>query len=361
MQNKLLFLLAGIGLLLGIAGAVYFSARNPPQSPAFAPTANPYAHAIYANGIIESAQGSGENINVYPEVSGPVVKIFATEGQVLKAGQPLLLIDASVQAATTAQLKAQADAAGALLDELRHQPRPEALEVARAQVEAATASLRQVRDTLMKLRQSAELDPRSVGKDALDTAENVVRVAEANLEVSRRQYELTHAGAWSYDIQNQEKVYQAAKKQYASADALLSKYTLSAPVDGPVIRLNAALGSYVSPQGLYDSYTQANTPIAVMSTAQRYYGVRVYVDEILLPRLAAPEHLVAQMQLRGTDVKLPLEFVRIQPNVSPKIELSDQRQERVDLRVLPVLFRFAKPDKVNVYPGQLVDVYIGSK
>ena len=65
------------------------------------------------------------------------------------------------------------------------------------------------------------------------------------------------------------------------------------------------------------------------------------------------------MSIRGTNIKIPLEFVRVQPFVSPKIELSDQRQERVDVRVLPVIFRFEKPKDLNLYPGELVDVYIG--
>jgi HlyD family secretion protein len=50
----------------------------------------------------------------------------------------------------------------------------------------------------------------------------------------------------------------------------------------------------------------------------------------------------------------------VQPYVSPKIELSNERQEQVDLRVLPVIFRFPKQD-APVYPGQLVDVFIGKK
>jgi HlyD family secretion protein len=67
------------------------------------------------------------------------------------------------------------------------------------------------------------------------------------------------------------------------------------------------------------------------------------------------------MSIRGTDIKVPLEFVRVQPYVSPKIELSNQRQEKVDLRVLPVIFRLQKKDLPTVYPGQLVDVFIGQK
>jgi HlyD family secretion protein len=66
----------------------------------------------------------------------------------------------------------------------------------------------------------------------------------------------------------------------------------------------------------------------------------------------------AQMLIRGTTNRIPLEFERIQPYVSPKIELSDQRTERVDVRVVPVLFRFKPPQDMNIYPGQLVDVYV---
>jgi HlyD family secretion protein len=66
----------------------------------------------------------------------------------------------------------------------------------------------------------------------------------------------------------------------------------------------------------------------------------------------------AQMSIRGSDVKIPLAFVRVQPYVSPKIELSNQRQERVDVRVLPVILKIEKAANVNLYPGELVDVYI---
>jgi HlyD family secretion protein len=65
------------------------------------------------------------------------------------------------------------------------------------------------------------------------------------------------------------------------------------------------------------------------------------------------------MSIRGANIRLPLDYVRVQPIVSPKIELSDQRQERVDVRVLPIIFKVEKPKGVNLYPGELVDVYLG--
>jgi HlyD family secretion protein len=110
---------------------------------------------------------------------------------------------------------------------------------------------------------------------------------------------------------------------------------------------------------VFDSYTQGMVPVLVLGTTPGQLHVRCYVDEILLPRLPDPSAMKAQMSIRGSNIKVPLEYVRTQPLVSPKIELSDQRLERVDVRVLPIIFRFASPAAITLYPGQLVDVYIG--
>jgi len=98
-----------------------------------------------------------------------------------------------------------------------------------------------------------------------------------------------------------------------------------------------------------------------MGMPQNHLNVRAYIDEILVHRLPDPAHLSAQMFIRGTNIHIPLRFARLQPYVSPKIELSDQRLERVDLRVLPVIFSFETPRDLHLYPGQLVDVYVAEK
>jgi HlyD family secretion protein len=125
--------------------------------------------------------------------------------------------------------------------------------------------------------------------------------------------------------------------------------------------VNATAGSYQSSQGSYDPYTQLFDPSVIMGPPQDHLAVRCFVDEILVAQLPSAWHVRAEMSIRGSYTnKVPLEFVRVQPYVSPKIELSNERQEQVDLRVLPVIFRFEKKD-APVYPGQLVDVYIGSQ
>jgi len=357
-MRKLLFALSFIGLLAGCVVAYLSAITQPPLPPAFSPATNPYPKGIYANGIIESDQTSGANINVYPEVPGTVKKILVAEGQEVKKGTLLLLIDDSVQRATVEQLQSQAQAAFTLLNELKAQPRKETLDVAEAQVVAAQAALKTAQDALEKQQAAYDLDPKSVSKDALDSARNAAATAQANLEVACKQRDLTKAGAWIYDINNQERTYNALYKSYLSANALLAKYSLRAQADGKVLAINPIAGSYVSPQGAYDTYTQGMDPVLVLGATQTWLNVRCYVDEILVPRLPAPSRIKAQMSVRGSSAKIPLEYVRMQPIVSPKIELSDQRQERVDVRVLPIIFRIEKPKDVNVYPGQLVDIYI---
>jgi HlyD family secretion protein len=361
MKNQFIFGAAVAGVLLALTGAYLFSIEKKAQPPVFDPATNPYEHGIYANGIVESYQSNGEDINIYPEVSGRITQILVREGDNVKAGAPLIQLDASVQRGLAEQQGHQAEAALATLQELKAEPRKENLDVAKAQVTVAEAGRQTASDEYEKQKHSYDVNPKSVSKDALDNARNALKSADANLEMARRQYALTKAGAWTYDIENQQKQYNALVQAYQSSSALLDKYTIRATADGIVLAINTSTGSYISTQGAYDTYTQGFDPIVVMGGSQTYLAVRCYIDEILVDRLPSPARIRAQMSIRGTNVKIPLEFVRVQPYVSPKIELSDQRQERVDLRVLPVIFRFKNPGTTPIYPGELVDVYVGEK
>ena len=362
MKIRWLFILSVAGAVTGVVAAIFYAQQRPPLPPAFEPAANPYKSGIYANGIIESYQDNGANINLYPEVAGTVVRIPVREGQEVRRGEELLVIEDSVQRALAAQQQAQAEAAEAVLAQLKALPRKETLDVARAQVEASAAGLRTVQDQFDKLQRSYALNARSVSQDAMDNAANAVRVARGNVDVARRQLELTRAGAWVYDIRNQERQVDALRKAAAASAALLGKFVIRAPVDGVVMSVNTAVGAFVSSLGTYGTYTQGYTPVIVMGSVPGTLAVRVYVDEILLQRLPgakAGKGIQARMFVRGTNTSIPLEFLRMQPYVTPKIQLSDQRTERVDVRVLPLLFKFSPPPDVNVYPGQLVDVYVG--
>lgn len=361
MKHRLLFAAALLGFVASLLAAWTYSRQEPPQPPVFKPAANPYARGVYANGIVESEQPAGANINLYPDVPGTVTKVLVHDGDTVKAGDPLLTIDDSVQRASAAQLAAQADAAVAMLDELKAQPRREVLDVASAQMAAAQASLKLAQDQYEKLRRAYSIDPNAISRDTLDTAANGVRVATANLAVVVRQYRLTKAGAWSYDVRNQEAQVLALRRAADAAAALLARYTLRAPADGIVLAMHAAVGSYLTSQGTYDTYAQSNSPVAVLGTSGDHLQVRCYIDEILIHQLPDLRTLKAHMFVRGTSAQADLQFVRVQPYVTPKIELSDQRTERVDVRVLPVIFRIVPNKDVRLFPGQIVDVYVAGK
>jgi HlyD family secretion protein len=361
MKYASIFIASALGVAAGLISAHLLGVEKKPEPPIFTPAPNPFSSGIFANGIVESAQSSGTNVNINPEVSGPVTQILAHEGDQVCAGAVLLTIDDSVQRAIVEQQKLQADASQSALSGLKALPRRENLDVFDAQVTVARASLKTAQDQFDKQQHAYELDPGSVSKESLDNAANAVCLAQANLDLAQKQLDLTRAGAWRFDVDSQEAQHSAAVQAYHAASALLAKYAIKAPVDGVVLSVNSAVGSYVSPAGSYETYTGAFAPVVVMSSAQDQLGVRVYIDEILVSRLPPPEKIRAQMSIRGTDLRIPLEFVRVQPYVTPKIELSNQRQERVDLRVLPVIFRFASRVDARVYPGQLVDVYVGEE
>lgn len=106
-MRKLLFTLSFVGLFAGCMVAYLSGIAQPPLPPAFNPPTNPYLSGFYAEEMVESDQPSGENINVYPEVSGTVKQIPVVEGQAVKKEMVLLVIDDSIQRATTEQLQSQ--------------------------------------------------------------------------------------------------------------------------------------------------------------------------------------------------------------------------------------------------------------
>ena len=312
MKTRLIIVLAVIGVLFGVATAYVLGIQKPPQPPAFTPASNPYKHGIYANGIVESVQDSGENINVYPDVSGTVSAIYVADGQHVSVGDRLFQIEDSVQRGVVEQQLAQAN-------------------LAQTQIKVAQATLKNLREQYDKQAASARLDPRSVSKDMLDSARNSAAIAQASLEAA-------------------EKQFIAATKAYEAARALLDKYLVRAMSEGTILAINSAVGSYASPQGIFGTYTQVFGPVVRMGKIKNGLQVRCYLDEILIERLPRTATMNATMFIHASTTPIALKYIRLQPNVIPKIQLSNERTERVDLRVLPVIFNFdVPPDMTIVY------------
>ena len=62
--------------------------------------------------------------------------------------------------------------------------------------------------------------------------------------------------------------------------------------------------------------------------------------------------------LRGNkQISTPLQFVRFEPYVLPKTSLTGDSTERVDTRVLQVIYGFHRGN-LPIYVGQQMDIYI---
>jgi len=84
--------------------------------------------------------------------------------------------------------------------------------------------------------------------------------------------------------------------------------------------------------------------------------VRVDVDEHDAWRVRGGTQAVASPRGNGS-IRIPLEFVRFEPYVIPKKSLTGDSTERVDTRVLQIIYR-VKEQSAPLYVGQQVDVYI---
>ena len=205
-------------MLVALVAAYLFGIERKAQPPVFTPVSSPYASAIYANGIVESNEAERFKRQYLSRGFRPDHKGAGARRARGAGWRPLFTIDDSVQRATTEQLRLQAEASLALLGELKAQPRAETLAVAKAQVAQAESSLKVARDQYDKtchfLQHRPQIDQQ--GRAGYRTRRR--KAGGCGNGRGRRQYELTKAGAWSYDIVNQQKQYEALKQAYQAAN-----------------------------------------------------------------------------------------------------------------------------------------------
>jgi hypothetical protein len=93
-----------------------------------------------------------------------------------------------------------------------------------------------------------------------------------------------------------------------------------------------------------------------LGTVTDKVNVRVDIDEHDIPRFKPGA--AAMASFRGApDKKFPLDFVRVEPYVIPKKSLTGDNTERVDTRVLQVIYSL-KTEGKPIYVGQQLDVFI---
>ncbi len=302
------YFLQGLGLL-GLAFAIWMvmvtSRAVPVAPPVVLPAKPPYTSYIAAAGIIETRT---LDIQIGTQVAGLVTNISVVVGSRVKKGDPLFKLD---DRSLRAQLAVQRATR----------------QTAQARVREAEASLADLRNRLGLAE--AVTDPRAISKEDLTTRRYAVQTATAHLSSAQADATL-------------------ADSQVKQTETNIDLLTVRAPVDGEVLQINTRVGEFAQAGPL-------TTPLMLFGNIDRLH-VRVDIDENDAWRFHEQAHAMAFM--RGNpSLNTVLTHEWTEPFVVPKKSLTGGTTERVDTRVMQVVYSFQRAE-LPVYVGQQMDVYI---
>jgi multidrug efflux pump subunit AcrA (membrane-fusion protein) len=305
MKNVLLPIIALSALTFGIVSVVRSQPKHEVNVPPSPPPNTPYAHTVAAVGLVEA---STENIAIGTPLSDVVIEVPVVVGQVVKRGDPLFRLDDRQLQADLAARRAelgvtetQVKVDGALSDDAKEQ-----LDFA---------------ETLS--------DKRAISSEELAKRRHAKEAARARLEAAKAQVS-------------------AAAAQVKSVQTQIERSIIRAPIDGEVLQVKIHVGEF-APAGV------TATPLVLLGRLKPL-NLRVDVDEHEAWRVD-PEAKAVGIVRGNANLKTPLSFVRFEPFVVPKKSLTGDSTERVDTRVLQVIYR-VENDALPLFVGQQMDVFV---
>lgn len=301
-------ILPSIGMLAAVWAAysvVRTQPRRMPTDPPAAPAMSDFKDTVAAVGLIEA---STENIWVGTPLAGVVVRVFVTAGQSVRSGNPLFELD-------TRQLRAELAV------------RQHAVGVARARTRVAEARMADLQRQLEFAEQVK--DKRAISVEELTRRRSAVETAGAELEEVRTEIA-------------------AAESQVHSVEVDLDRSVIRAPLAAEVLQVKVRVGEFAPAAA-------TSGPLVLLGRSKPLH-VRVDVDEHEAWRVHEGAHAIGHVR-GNAELKAPLRFVRFEPFVVPKRSLTGDSTERVDTRVLQVIYR-VDADRVPLFVGQQLDVFI---
>lgn len=264
------------------------------QPPPPHPVAPPAKPAGRGIGAAGIVEALRENTALGVPVSGLVTSVHVKVWDRVEAGAPLLQLD-------DRELRAQ-------------------LVAREAEPPVAEAEINRL---LTQLARMEKLSASGASPDAdLDTLRDELAVARAKLASARAAVEQTRL--------------------------LLERLSVRAPIAGTILQVNIRAGEFAAAGA-------AKAPLVLGDISR--VQVRADVDEQLAPRVREGASAVGYLKGDTTE-PLPLEFVRIEPYIVPKTALTGASTERVDTRVLQVIYQLPAGHDRPVYVGQQLDLFI---
>ena len=268
--------------------------------------------AVAGSGIVEP---SSEVISIGSHVSGVVSDVYVTAGQQVTAGQPLFAIDSRQVSAQIAEAEAN---------------------ITRARASAANA-----RATLTTAQQQLALYRNIEDQRAISRQEVIAR--QGTVDAARTQLTLA------------DSEIRAAQAVRSSANTELARHIVRAPITGEVLRVQLRSGEFAQAGGPQGS--SATPLMEIGATNPLHVRVDIDEDEIARAELGA-EALIAPRGNGAQQIKAT--FVRAEPLIIPKQSLTNASTERVDVRVLQVIYALP-PGTSGFFIGQQIDAFVPAK
>lgn len=275
------------------------------------------------------------------QTPGRIESIRVKEGDAVRAGDTLAVLDRAELVARRGQGTAQLQAAQALLSELQAGSRSED----RA---SAQAALRAVSDRLTDAQRDLErthrlFDAGAMSQDQYDKARLQVDVLTSQKSQAEQALQLVQAGPRPERIEAQRAVVAQAQAALAQLDAALANAVIRAPFAGVVTVKDREAGETVP----------AGAPVVtIMNMGDRW--VRIYIPENQLGSV----HIGQQASITSDTYKDKtyggeVSFIASQAEFTPRNVQT--REERVKL-VYAVKVRITQDSTLDLKPGLPADV-----
>ena len=317
--------------------------------PPVMPTRSPFEVVLACSGVVEA---QSENIAVGSATPGVVVEVLVKVGDEIEPGKPLFRLDDRELRGELAVRKAAVSQARSNLIRLEAEPRRETIPPLIASVNEARANSVGAADA--RRRAEGLFARQAIAEQDVIERRQADSSAQAALERAEAELALREAGSWTYDRDISRAAVLEAEADLAKVEIDLDRLTVRALVAGKVLQVNVRPGEFVgAPPG---------QPLVIVGDVDRLH-VRVDIDEFEIDRFdpAAPARAIPR---GAAGSEYTLEFVRILPFVVPKKSLTGDNSERVDTRVLQVIYDCAPGregvagERKRLFVGQQVDVYI---
>ncbi len=342
------FLVLPVLAIAGASLAVYTVKKQarpaPVAPPSGEPTRSPFGNRVAGSGLVEPVT---EIVNVGTPIGGVVETVLVREGDVVKKGQELFIIDQRMMKSQLQSAKARLEVARRKLDQLKSLPRAEDLAKAEAVVEQRRAALKDAQSRLDRL--NAITDPGAISANERPTREYELANAKARMTEAEADLGEVRKGAYPEDLAVAAADVQVAEAEVNALSTDLDRSDVRAPIDATILRVTARPGQFAaaSSGGSEGLVTLGQlTPL----------NIRVDVDELDAWRFDPNGKAVAVLR-GGKRVEYPIRYVRTVPVVIPKKTLTGDNAERIDTRVLQLIYTFNEPNP-GVLPGQVLDVYV---